>query len=314
MKDPPLSPEIDSRIFVVGVPRSGTTLVQSLLAAHSTTTSFTESHFFDRHFKLLPLTSKAILTRDPDPRLHEFLVENGEEPPDAAAWFGAQNRGVLWLRPFLPFQTGSATLRLLRVLDELTLRRRRSSWIEKTPRHLRYIHFLQGVSGPQSRLRFVHVIRNGLEVVASLHQASKSWESSYNLESCARRWNAEVGYSLRRIMAPTDHFVFYEELTSRPEATLRRLLVALGLDWEPDILERYGGVSDRLITKREKAWKANVGRGIWRSSASDRALTGEQRQRVSRILRPGLYEQIFEGAQRRAGETEDTPLMESKTR
>ena len=42
--------QIGQRIFVVGVPRSGTTLLQSLLAGHSALTSFTESHFFDRHY------------------------------------------------------------------------------------------------------------------------------------------------------------------------------------------------------------------------------------------------------------------------
>ena len=77
-------PTIDRRVFVVGVPRSGTTLVQSLLAAHSTMTSFTESHFFDRHFTRLPPSSLSILSRNPAPRLHEFLLENCEAPPDAA--------------------------------------------------------------------------------------------------------------------------------------------------------------------------------------------------------------------------------------
>ena len=44
------STQIESRILVVGVPRSGTTLVQSLLAAHSQVASWTESHLFARHF------------------------------------------------------------------------------------------------------------------------------------------------------------------------------------------------------------------------------------------------------------------------
>ena len=35
-----------SRIFLVGCPRSGTTLTQSLLAAHPMVASFPESHFF----------------------------------------------------------------------------------------------------------------------------------------------------------------------------------------------------------------------------------------------------------------------------
>ena len=75
-------PGIDMRVFVVGVPRSGTTLLQSLLAAHSRVASFTESHFWSRHFRALPRLSSAVLTRDPAPRLREFLDRKRELDPD----------------------------------------------------------------------------------------------------------------------------------------------------------------------------------------------------------------------------------------
>lgn len=288
-------PGIDMRIFIVGVPRSGTTLVQSLLAAHGKTTSFTESHFFSRHFAFLPLLSRPILTKYPGPRLREFFSENDERPPKAAGWFDAKGR-----RAFLPFLTRPATRQFFRVLDELTLRRDRSIWVEKTPKHLRYIPLIETVS--ERRTCFIHVIREGLEVVASLHGASQSWERPYDLDACVRRWNRDVGFSLKRITATNDHFVFYEDLTSQPEETLRQLLAALGVGWEPDILERYGRASDRLITRRE-AWKEGVGRSIRRSRTSDRALTPEQRDRVMRALRHGLYDRLRERAGRPSSET-----------
>jgi hypothetical protein len=55
------------------------------------------------------------------------------------------------------------------------------------------------------------------------------------------------------VYSETDHgfrFVFYEELTARPEATLERLLAELGLEWEPDILECYTHTARRLVTFR----------------------------------------------------------------
>ncbi len=291
---------IEGRIFVVGVPRSGTTLVQSLLAAHPATTSFTETHFFDRHFTRLPLISSVVLTRSPHHRLREFLAENGEDPPDAARWFEAPGGGFAPARPLLPFQTRGVARRLLRVLDELTRRRGRSIWIEKTPRHLRYLSFVERVSAPERPTRFVHVIREGLEVVASLHQASQSWERPYDVETCVRRWNAEVGLSLGRVGAPHDHFVFYEELTAQPEATLRRLLAELGLDWQPDMLKRYANASRGLVTG-EEAWKEGVGRRIRRSGTSDHVLSAPQRDLVTRSLRPRLYAQLRERTEGRAG-------------
>ncbi len=59
---------IEGRIFVVGAPRSGTTLVQSLIASHSQVTSFTESHFFSRHFER---------SREPDSQCCSGTPERG---------------------------------------------------------------------------------------------------------------------------------------------------------------------------------------------------------------------------------------------
>lgn len=284
-------PRIERRIFVVGVPRSGTTLVQSLLAAHSQVTSFTESHFFSRHFKALPRWSAAILTRDPAPRLHEFLVENGVEPAGVAESIEERVRGAVPAGFLLPLATRAVARQLLRVLDELALLQGKSTWIEKTPRHLRYVPFLERLSDPARPPRFVHVIRNGLDVVASLHKASQSWERPYDLETCVERWNADVGFSLRRASAPTDHFVFYEELTARPHAALERLLAGLGLDWEPEILERY---SSRRLTTPEETWKAGVDHGVRRSGTSEQVLTEAQRDRARASLRHELYTQLRE--------------------
>jgi hypothetical protein len=271
------------RVFVVGVPRSGTTLVQSLLAAHSRVTSFTESHFFSRHFRLLPLSSSAVLVRDPAPRLREFLTENGCE--------SALADGVVPPTRFLPLQTRGVARRFLRLLDELAVQRAASVWLEKTPRHLRYVPFLERVSGRERPTRFVHVIRGGVETVASLYKASRSWERPYDLESCVRRWNEDVAFSLKR--AKKDRFVFYEELTTEPVTVLRRLLAGLGLDWQPEILERYAESSGRLITGDE-TWKEDIGRVLRPSATSEEVFTEAQRDRVDGLLRHDLYRQLHE--------------------
>ena len=286
---------VDRRIFVVGVPRSGTTLVQSLLAAHSQVTSFTESHFFSRHFRMLPLTSSAILVRDPTPRLRDFLRENGLDSSEMAIAMNERLGEAVTARLLLPLRTRLVARELLRVLDELALSRDTSTWVEKTPRHLRYAPFIERLAGTQESPCFVHVIREGLETVASLYTASQNWEPSYDLEACVKRWNSDVAFSLHRVSSPSDHLVFYEQLTARPEATLERLLTDLGLDWEPEILERYAENSSRLITPDE-TWKASVSDSLRRSATSERALTEEQRGRVLQSLRTNLYTKLLDHA------------------
>jgi hypothetical protein len=282
---------IERRIFIVGVPRSGTTLVQSLLAAHSETTSFTESHFFDRHFALLPFGLGPVLVRDPAPSVQAFMIENDEQPCDVSDWFAGRRR---WSHGFglgRPFQTRAVARRLIDLLDQLALRRQRSIWIEKTPRHLRYTPFLDVICS-DPRPSVVHVVRDGLEVVASLNQASESWERHYDLDTCVNRWNSDVEFSLSRITAPKNHIVFYEELTADPEATLERLFEELDLSWQPGILERFAQASEQLITSQE-CWKAGVGRAIRRSGTPDR-LSPEQRERVSELLDQNLYDRLYE--------------------
>jgi hypothetical protein len=289
----PVERRVDRRIFVVGVPRSGTTLVQSLLAAHSALTSFTESHFFDRHFSRPPLLPTPVLTRDPSPRLRAFLAENDEPPPAAGTGLDREGRPLPEARVLLPLRTRAVARRLLRILDELTVRRGVGGWIEKTPRHLRYVPFLERISVPEAPTYFVHVIRDGLEVVASLREASKSWERPYDLDACAGRWNADLAFSLGRVGAPRDHFVFYEDLTSQPLETLRGLLEKLGLDWEPEVVEHHSSGSGRLVTGDE-TWKAGLDRSIVPSRTSHRALAPEERERALGRLRTGLYGRIRE--------------------
>jgi hypothetical protein len=285
---------INRRIFVVGVPRSGTTLVQSLLAAHSDMTSFTESHLFDRHFTLMPIGAGVALTKNPARRLREFVAENEEPLSEGLDRLEVGGRWPLGLRIFLPLRTREVFTRIVGVLDELALRRERSGWIEKTPRHLRYTPWIQSICA-RPRPIVVHVVREGLEVVASLREASESWERAYDLEACVRRWNADVGFSLRRATAPNNHVVFYEELTSEPRLTLTRLFDELGLEWQPEILERYANASEHLITG-EESWKADIGRGIRPSANARRRLTAEERDWADRRLRQDLYQQLSEAA------------------
>jgi hypothetical protein len=287
---------IRARVFVVGVPRSGTTLLQSLLAAHSAVTSFTESHFFSRHYSLLPLLGAPVLVRDPSPRVAAFLAENGESPPDAAAWFAGAGGRALRVPALRPLVSRTAARRFVRVLDELASRRGKPVWVEKTPRHLRYGPFLKRLCGPGTHV--VHVVRDGLEAVASLRAASQRWERPYDLAECVRRWNADTSFSLGRVGAPSAHFVFYEDLATRPETVLPPLLAAIGLSWERDVLDRYGDASRGLVTA-EESWKKGVSSGIRPSGTSGHALTADEREAARRGLRSELYEEI----RRRTGAT-----------
>lgn len=286
--------DVGTRIFVVGVPRSGTTLVQSLLAAHGALTSFTESHFFSRHFRPLPRFAGAVLLRDPRPRLREFLAENGvDRESEAALEIEARLRGALPVRVLRPFASSAVAREFVRTLDDLARLRGVRGWVEKTPRHLRFIPFLERLFRDREPPRFLHVIRDGLETVASLRTASRGWERAYDLETCVRRWNRDVAFSLGRVGSPNDSFVFYEELTAHPDSVVAALLGKLGLAAERDLVARYGEHADGLVTAAE-SWKSNLAGGIRRSGTSQEVLTVDQRRQVEKGLRHDLYRRLRE--------------------
>lgn len=305
-----MSPDrrIDRRIFVVGVPRSGTTLVQSLLAAHDEVASWIESHFFDRLFRVVPgLPSRALLVHDPEPQLLDFFQTNDAlwDDGEPIRWTDRRPEWRYRVPLVRSLWSDAAARSLVEIYDDLASCQGCSTWVEKTPAHLRYVPFLERLlADDDPELRFVHVIRDGLETVASLHAASKYWERAYGVDECVRRWNREMALSLRRVSrsdadSKRDVFVFYEELTSDPEAATRGLFEEVGLVWQPDVLEHYGRAAS-TVTADDESWKSGTGRAIEPSATSSVALTDEQRRRAERGLRRDLYRDLYDEVRRRA--------------
>jgi hypothetical protein len=142
------------RLFLVGCPRSGTTLLQSLVAAHPQVASFPESHFFTRiissrpvlrHLGLASLRARPQFTLLLDllgrPELRTCLPRLAVSPRQYARAFTT-------------------------VLDTVAREQHKQAWLEKTPRHLEYI---DDISALVSNAKFIHLIRNGADVVASLY-------------------------------------------------------------------------------------------------------------------------------------------------
>lgn len=285
--------ELRHRLFIVGVPRSGTTLLQSFLAAHSEIASFTESHLFSRHFSFLPGSSRPFLRRRPAGRAEEFLRENGVDPQTAKEWVEPLRRlGRLGRE----LRTDAAARAMVELLDRLAAERGPvTAWVEKTPRHLRFVPAVERALDPAVRatVHVIHVVRQPVPTVASLREASQNWETAYDLDACIERWNDDVAFTVSRLSAPRQHLVFYEDLTTTTERVLERLLDEIGLPWEASVLDGYREQADRLTTATE-SWKAQTGRSVEPSRAAERSLSSAEREKVARSVRSGLYEEAYD--------------------
>ena len=246
---------VSDRVFIVGCPRSGTTLLQSLLAAHPQAHSFPETHFFN-HVAATTVFEK--LTGLPGYSARKALEVLFDETLsiDAVDPWHASSRPEL-IRSFI------------NALDRQANAAGAELWIEKTPSHLYRIDLIeQYVETP----KFIHIIRRGCDVVASLYQVAQQypdeWGGARSIDRCIDRWIEDVGRTEQHLDKPNHDIVQYETLCTSPEQTLQRLCQFLNLDYTGEMLRDYREVADDVVEDEEQ-WKVNNTESI-RSPDSDK--------------------------------------------
>lgn len=263
--------------FVVGCPRSGTTLLRFMLASHSRLWIPDETGF-------LPF-----LGVPPDRPLE------GRELRRAALRAAALNRD--WrdaVERVLEVERGS-TATLGELVDGLYRFRMEGSgarrWGDKTPLYVLHLPALAAIF-PEAQ--FLHVIRDGRDVAVSI---SRTWGRTlagrlYLDEICAlERWAEAVGRgrSAGAALGPERYLeVRYEALVERSASCLGGVCSFLGEDLEPAMLEperlaRELGASGVHAEVRSSVSTARVGR--WR-----RELSPFGRVAAERIAGPLLSE------------------------
>jgi len=234
--------QIAKRVFLVGCPRSGTTLLQSMLAAHPQIVSFPETHFMERVSPKFAVMGLASPRRRDRRRLVQFLTEVGYPELER-------------LIPRYAITLQRTISAFVDVLDALTLTQYGDVWVEKTPNHLHYIDFIERHI-PDAR--FIHMVRNGEDVVASLYEVStrhpEIWGEPATLEACVTRWIGDVEVTRRHIHKPHHRLVRYEELLEDAQSVLAQLCEFLGIPFSRDMLTEHSSAVQQLVLESE-TWK-----------------------------------------------------------
>lgn len=239
---------ISKRVFLVGCPRSGTTLLQSMLMGHPRVASYPETHFFARGFggRRRWLVHRTLRGWYLWYLLAHWLVVHQNVPLAAL-----RNVPVSWSKARMV-----ETFR--QILDQRTIGSNKDIWIEKTPRHLHRIDVIEDyIPSPV----FIHIVRDGRAVVASLHQlaksSSKTWGAYRSVDAAVRRWNQSVQDTLQHALEDTHLTVGYDHLVEAPEKTLRRVATFLDVAYDSTMVERFQDEAQRVV-KEHESWKARA--------------------------------------------------------
>lgn len=212
------------RVFVVGCPRSGTTLLRIMLDKHPKLAIPPESHF------VLPA-----LRAECNPAQPPHLA-NLRNRLSASSWFHS------WAVPLTEVEQewsdrrpddGSEALR--GVFRCYARRQGKELFGDKTPWYGTDIPTLARAF-PEAR--FVHIIRDGRDVALSLLERVEL--PPYTVPAAIAHWRRRVlaASVAGAALGPKRYCeVRYEDLLEDPEWSLRRLCMFLDLDFSPQMLE-----------------------------------------------------------------------------
>lgn len=243
------------RIFIVGCPRSGTTIVQAMLARHPDVLTLPETAIFERLFGDLAWRwGDHGVTRRP-----RRSVELGFARQGGRRALRQLQRQLGIADAPAPWRTTACVERFTGMLDRHAAAASRRLWLEKTPNHLLYI---PEISRLVPGARFVHVIRSGLDVLASIADANLHYDDNHGFAGdpklWARRWNRAIDIHGRYVGVPGHHFIFLDDFVRDTGGEWRRLCAVLRLD--PGLpLEQH--CLQPVADLAQEPWKKSAVRG-----------------------------------------------------
>jgi hypothetical protein len=217
---------VPSPIFVLSGPRSGSTLLRSILDSHSRVHAPHELH--------LNMLS---------------VQEQGWVVGDRAERYVSISLNELGLT--------------MRDLDHLLWDRMLHHELERSGKDLivnktiSSVEHWRRIAECWPEARYVFLFRHPAHIAASL---ARAWPGREDIDPVGRTLEFVTAVNEARAELP-GHNIRYEELTGRPEETIRGLCGFLGVEWEPDMLA-YGQFDHGSYARGIGDWSDTIRSGV----------------------------------------------------
>lgn len=312
-------------VFIVGAPRSGTTLLQFMLRSHpNISLPSAESHF------IVPLARRAEefapFTEDSLRRLYETIGQMRQAFVREDLHGIHFDPGALAHGAFAAQRTRFAGA--VSYLFECNADGEgKGRWGDKTPYYALHLPLLN-LLFPEAR--FIHIVRDGRDCAVSM-LARRFDLKIYNVLDAAQVWSRYVATARRDgyLLGPDRFLEFrYEDLLADPKKTVRGICEFLDEPFSEDVIEfrkprAQSGKRPKTPLLRQPVQSDNAGK--WRSAMNPRqvyvfeALAGELLDRYGYErhcsgARMGNVRRSMYEAHKRALQVVDRTLLEKRKR
>ena len=264
--------------MIVGCPRSGTTLLQQLLAGHPDVYTTQETHYFG------------------------YLLNGGKK----AFWdlfYLSPDRFIKW-KEYIdkssimrieesfkrPKNRKEAVLFFIKILDFNAQKNNKKIWIEKTPTHLLKIKYIQNYF---SDIYYLHIIRDPKDVVASLVDVGRkfpqsSWKGYSSIDRSIKTIKVYLNESYKYVNNPRHYFVQYNNLINFSEKEIKKIFNFLGVNFNDKVIQslikNFGATS---VYKSSEKWKMGYGNKICknRNNKFNKIFTLKERDYIRKKLK-----------------------------
>lgn len=236
-------------IFIVGCPRSGTTLLQSLLATQPDVVSFPETRFFelfDSKEKPAHLANwkEAIASFEATSGtsfLSEFMNSVSDQPNgEAADWRKQVFENLIYL--IIKDQVPEAIVEKLR-------------WVEKTPFHVFHLDTIHSLY-PESKI--VNITRDPRDTIYSMKKKLPGMRAM-SIPDLAALWKSSI-LAFNEFNTSTPDLsvsIRYEDLATNPAGIIEKVCDFVGTKFESSRLENRRSVAEQIRHSSE-SWKTDV--------------------------------------------------------
>ncbi len=237
-------------IFIVGSPRSGTTLLSAMLSGHSNLSCGPETQFFSKLRK--NTLDEAIGDENwPSLAIESLLSLTLSEQP-VYSLFGETRDS---LSKYLTAQKPSITSMLEALCLSHAFREDKTRWVEKTPNHILHLEKIRELY-PEARI--IRIMRDPRDSAISMAKLPWTSDSFVTNSYLWMEW-----YELSRNFLESDALsisVRYEDILQKPTQKLVEICEFIGEKFEQKMLNT-AETGAKVSTIREP-WKAQVSKPL----------------------------------------------------